>query len=88
MLGKEQKNNLITEYKIHSEDSGSMQVQIALLTQRINQLNEHFKMNRHDYASKMGLMKLVGQRRRFLRYLKKKNESAYQELINRLGLRG
>lgn len=88
MLNKERKETLTQEYQTHGKDTGSIPLQIALLTERINELNKHFQTHSHDYASKMGLMKLVGQRRRFLRYLQKKNESAYKELIARLQLRG
>jgi small subunit ribosomal protein S15 len=87
-MNKERKSALIETYKSHGEDTGSVNVQIALMTERINELNEHFKAHPHDYASKTGLMKLVGQRRRYLRYLKSKSEKSYKELIDRLGIRG
>lgn len=69
-------------------DTGSTEVQVALLTERINLLTEHLREHKHDYHSRRGLMKLVGQRRRLLRYLKRTDAQRYQALIQRLGLRG
>lgn len=83
----EEKNTLIAQYKLHEKDTGSVNMQIALLTQRINELNGHLKNNPKDYASRTGLMKLVGRRRRFLSYLEDSNQKQYKELIDRLGLR-
>jgi small subunit ribosomal protein S15 len=82
------KKDIINTHKLHESDSGSIEVQIALLSNRINDLNGHFKVNQKDYASKRGLMIMVGRRRRFLHYLKSSNESKYYELINKLGIRG
>ena len=82
-----QKAEIIKEYKINPKDTGSVEVQIALLTERIKNLTEHFKTHAHDFGSKRGLLVLVGQRRRFLRYMEKNNEAKYKELVERLGLR-
>lgn len=81
------KNAIVAEYKIHGTDTGSVEVQVALITDRINQLNKHFQAFPKDYASRTGLMKLVGQRRRFLDYLKHNSVSRYEQLIARLGIR-
>jgi small subunit ribosomal protein S15 len=81
------KAELIEKYKRHDGDTGSPEVQIALLTERINHLIEHFKMHHKDHHSRRGLLKMVGQRRRLLDYLKKKNLEKYRTLIKELGLR-
>ena len=86
-LEKEEKNDLITDYKVHDSDTGSPEVQIALLTERINQLIEHLKIHIHDHHSRRGLLKLVGRRRRLLAYLNSKDRERYRALIDRLGLR-
>ncbi len=86
-LTKDEKNGLIQGYGRHEGDSGSPEVQVAMLTQRISQLTEHLKVNQHDQHSRRGLLKLVGQRRRHLKYLNKTNPDSYRELIQRLGLR-
>ena len=85
-MDKEKKNAIIEQYKIHEKDCGSSEVQIALLTERINQLTEHLKVHRHDHHSQRGILKLVGQRRRLLAYLNKENLESYQNLIAKLGL--
>jgi len=82
-----QKNEIINQYKRHEKDTGSPDVQIALLTERINHLTEHFKFHKKDFHSRRGLLKLVGQRRRLLDYLKKIDLSRYRSLIESLGLR-
>ncbi len=82
-----QKDTLIKQYHIHEKDTGSPEVQIALLTTRINQLIEHLKLHKHDHGSRQGLLKLVGQRRRHLTYLSKKDADRYKEIIAKLGLR-
>jgi len=82
-----QKETIIKQYHIHDSDTGSPEVQIALLTTRINQLIEHLKTHKHDHGSRHGLLKLVGQRRRHLTYLSKKDASRYKEIIAKLGLR-
>ncbi|MEM8530743.1 MAG: 30S ribosomal protein S15 [Chloroflexota bacterium] len=86
-LEKEEKNDLIGDYKVHDSDTGSPEVQIALLTERINQLIEHLKIHIHDHHSRRGLLKLVGRRRRLLAYLNSKDRERYRALIDRLGLR-
>ncbi|HLG50564.1 MAG: 30S ribosomal protein S15 [Chloroflexi bacterium] len=86
-LDKSQKAAIIDEYRIHPNDTGSPEVQIALLTERINQLIEHLKVHKKDHHSRRGLLKLVGQRRRYLRYLTRQDVTRYQNIINRLGLR-
>jgi small subunit ribosomal protein S15 len=87
MVTKEQKKDIIEHHKIHEHDTGSPEIQVALLTQRINQLTEHFKVHQKDHHSRRGLLKMVGKRRRLLEYLKDKSVERYQGLINELGLR-
>ncbi len=84
---KEVKEQIVTDFKIHDSDTGSSQVQIALLTKRIVELTEHFKIHKKDHHSRRGLLKMVSQRRRLLDYLKKKNIEQYHEVVSRLGLR-
>ena len=86
-MEKEQKTNIINKFASHKGDTGSTEVQIALLTERINQLTGHMVANRHDYHSQRGLLKLVGHRRRLLAYLNKEDASRYRNLITKLGLR-
>ena len=86
-MDKERKSTIIEQFGLHEGDSGSTDVQVALLTERINQLTEHLKVHRHDYHSQRGLLKLVGQRRRLLNYLKREDVARYQALIVKLGLR-
>ena len=87
MLSKEQKTQIIEEYGMSPDDTGSSQVQVALISHRINYLTEHLRANKSDMSSRRGLLKLVGQRRRHLNYLQKKDPQAYRDLIQRLGLR-
>lgn len=87
MLKREQKESIIKEYAIKDGDTGSVEVQVALLTEEIKILTEHLKVNIHDFHSKRGLLKKVGQRRSLLEYLKKTDVNRYRELIKRLGLR-
>lgn len=87
MLEKEKKQGVIEEYKIHSADTGSPEVQVAILTTRIRELTEHLKIHKKDHHSQRGLLKMVGSRRRLLQYLKNKDFGRYSELIQRLGLR-
>ena len=87
MLTKEQKNELIRTYGKNEHDSGSTEVQIALLTSRIVYLTEHFKQQPKDFHSRRGLLRLVGRRRNFLNYLKAENVDRYQEIIKKLGIR-
>jgi small subunit ribosomal protein S15 len=86
-LAKEAKTETIGQYRTHPTDTGSPEVQVALLTQRINGLTEHFKTHVKDNHSRRGLLKLVQQRRRLLDYLRRKNVDRYREVINRLGIR-
>ncbi|MFN8372059.1 MAG: 30S ribosomal protein S15 [Anaerolineae bacterium] len=86
-LTKDQKNELMKSFARHEGDTGSPQVQIALLTSRIQQLTEHLQTHKHDQHSRRGLLKLVGQRRRQLNYLNENDPESYRELIKRLGLR-
>lgn len=83
----EEKQEIFRDYGTHEGDTGSAQVQVAMLTKRINQLIEHHKFHKHDEHSRRGLLKLVGQRRRLLAYLRKNYPEEYQNLIMRLGLR-
>ena len=86
-LSQEEKNTIIKEFATHEGDTGSPEVQVALLTRRIVTLNDHFKTHKHDHHSRRGLLKLVGQRRRLTRYLAKKDYARYRTLIAALGLR-
>lgn len=81
------KKKIIDEYKVHDSDTGSPEVQVALLTERINYLTEHFKTHKKDYHSRRGLLKLVGSRRKLLEYLKKKDIERYRAIVKKLGLR-
>ncbi len=87
MLSNEEKQKIISNYKIHETDTGSPEVQIAILTERINQLNEHLKVNKKDHHSRRGLLKMVGKRRGLLNYLREKDIERYRKLIGQLGLR-
>jgi small subunit ribosomal protein S15 len=86
-LTKERKTGIIADYQTHSGDTGSPEVQVAILSDRINYLTEHFKAHAKDHHSRRGLLKLVGQRRRLLDYLKSKDTNRYADLIRRLGIR-
>ena len=86
-LTKEQKEDIIKKYAKSENDTGSSEVQIAILTQEINELTDHLKVHIHDYHSRRGLLKKVGQRRNMLQYLAKKDIQSYREVIKKLGLR-
>lgn len=86
-LAGEKKREIIDQYKLHEGDTGSPEVQIAMLTERINYLTEHLKEHRKDHHSRRGLLKMVGQRRRLLNYLKDKAVDRYRVIVERLGLR-
>ncbi|MCK4863045.1 MAG: 30S ribosomal protein S15 [Dehalococcoidales bacterium] len=86
-MDKEKKTEIIGTYQAREGDTGSTEVQVALLTERINQLTTHMTANRHDYHTQRGLLKLVGQRRRLLAYLSREDVGRYNQLIKRLGLR-
>jgi small subunit ribosomal protein S15 len=87
MLTAEKKEKIITDFETHKGDTGSPEVQIALLTTKINELTEHLKVHPKDHASRRGLLKMVGNRAALLKYVSKKSLKRYQEIINRLGLR-
>ena len=87
VLQRDQKAELIGSYQVHNSDTGSPEVQVALLSERISYLTQHFKIHAKDHHSRRGLLKLVGQRRRLLDYLKTKDSGRYTDLIGRLGLR-
>ncbi len=87
MLSKDRKTEVITTYKTHDGDTGSPEVQVAILSERITYLTDHFKTHAKDHHSRRGLLKLVGQRRRLLDYVKRKDADRYLELIKRLGIR-
>ena len=86
-LSKSEKDVIIQEFHVHPDDTGSPEVQIALLTKRIEQLSEHLKIHKKDKHSRRGLLKLVGQRRRHLDYLSRKDAERYKAIVERLGLR-
>lgn len=87
MITKEEKSRIIEEYKMHDGDTGSPEVQIAVLTYRINTLTEHLKLNKKDHHSRRGLLKMVGHRRNLLGYLQKKDIERYRAIVEKLGLR-
>ena len=86
-MTKERKQEILSTYAKHEGDTGSTEVQVALLTERINELTEHLKVHKKDNHSRRGLLKMVGQRRNMLNYLQKKDEERYQVLVEKLGLR-
>ena len=86
-LLKEAKADLVRQYRQHDQDTGSPEVQVAILSERINNLTEHFKTHVKDNHSRRGLLKLVGQRRQLLDYLRRTNEASYKNLIDKLGIR-
>lgn len=87
VLVKEKKKKVIEDYKTHTQDTGSTEVQIALLTERINNLSGHFKSHNKDHNSRRGLLSMVGKRRRLLNYLKKKDIKKYEAILEKLSLR-
>jgi small subunit ribosomal protein S15 len=87
MIDTQEKKTIITDVGRHAKDTGSSEVQVALLTARIKDLTEHFKIHEGDHHSRRGLLRLVGRRRRLLEYIKRKDLESYKNLINRLGLR-
>lgn len=87
MLAREAKEKIVTDYRAHDTDTGSAPVQIALLSQRINELTEHFRIHKKDHHSRRGLLMMVSQRRSLLNYLKQTNIQRYHEVVGRLGLR-
>jgi len=87
MIDKEKKQQLIEEYKVHDADTGSTEVQVAILTARIKELTEHMRVHKKDFHSRRGLLIMVGKRRKLLQYLRDRDFNRYQNLIQRLGLR-
>lgn len=87
MIQKEKKQSIMAEYRTHEGDTGSPEVQVAVLTERIRELTEHLKVHKKDFHSRRGLLKMVGHRRKLLRYLQDKDFNRYRSLIERLGLR-
>jgi len=87
MIAAEQKTKIVGDYRIHEKDTGSPEVQIALLTQRINDLRSHFDTHKKDHSSRRGLLKLVSRRNQLLKYLTREDRARYQQIIGRLGLR-
>lgn len=87
-LLQERKHEIINEYQIHETDTGSADVQVAMLTERINKLSAHLRINKKDHASRRGLLKMIGQRKRLLAYIMKQDQERYRALITRLGIRG
>jgi small subunit ribosomal protein S15 len=87
VIRKEKKQEIIGTYKTHESDTGSPEVQVAVLTERVRELTEHLKIHKKDFHSRRGLLKMVGQRRKLLRYLREKDFNRYRGLIERLGLR-
>ncbi len=86
-LSQEEKNKIIEEFRTHEKDTGSAEIQIAILTKQIETLNEHLRKHKKDHHSRRGLLKMVGRRRNLLNYLRKKDIARYRELIQKLGLR-
>ena len=87
-LDTAEKQKLIESHQVHATDTGSVEVQIAMLSERISKLSDHLQGNIHDYASRQGLLKMIGKRKRLLSYIKDKNLQNYQDLIKKIGIRG
>ncbi|NEQ24400.1 MAG: 30S ribosomal protein S15 [Microcoleus sp. SIO2G3] len=87
-LTQERKHEIIDGYQVHDTDTGSVDVQVAMLTDRINRLSNHLKTNKKDHSSRRGLLQMIGRRKRLLSYLRKEDIQRYQNLIQRLGIRG
>jgi len=87
-LTQQRKQELISEYQVHDTDTGSTEVQVAMLTERISRLSEHLRSNQKDHSSRRGLLKLIGQRKRLLSFLQSEDKQKYQNLLTRLGIRG
>ena len=87
-LDTAEKQKLIEKHQVHATDTGSVEVQVAMLSERISKLSDHLQGNIHDFASRQGLLKMIGKRKRLLSYLKLKNEKKYQDLVNKIGIRG
>ena len=87
-LDTAEKQKLIESNQVHATDTGSVEVQVAMLSERISKLSDHLQGNIHDYASRQGLLKMIGKRKRLLSYIKAKNPQNYQDLVNKIGIRG
>ena len=87
-LDTSEKQKLIESHQVHTTDTGSVEVQVAMLSERISKLSDHLQVNIHDYASRQGLLKMIGKRKRLLSYIKDKNSQNYQDLIKKIGIRG
>lgn len=87
-LLQERKQEIISDYQVHETDTGSADVQVAILTERINRLSAHLRGNKKDHSSRRGLLKMIGQRKRLLAYILKQDQERYRALITRLGIRG
>lgn len=87
-LTQQQKQEIINSYQVHETDTGSAELQVAFLTERINRLSTHLKTNKKDFASRQGLLRMIGRRKRLLAYIQKQSKERYQNLIGRLGIRG
>ena len=87
-LDTAEKQKLIQSHQVHATDTGSVEVQVAMLSERISKLSDHLQGNIHDYASRQGLLKMIGKRKRLLNYIKEKDITNYQELVKKIGIRG
>jgi small subunit ribosomal protein S15 len=87
-LLQQRKHEIISDYQVHETDTGSADVQVAMLTERINRLSEHLKSNKKDHSSRRGLLKMIGNRKRLLAYIQKQDNDRYRALITKLGIRG
>ena len=87
-LNTAEKQKLIESHQVHATDTGSVEVQVAMLTERISKLSDHLQGNIHDYASRQGLLKMIGKRKRLLSYIKENNIQKYQDLVKKIGIRG
>lgn len=87
-LLQERKHEIIAEYQVHETDTGSADIQVAILTERINKLSEHLRANKKDHTSRRGLLKMIGHRKRLLSYIQQHSQERYKALITRLGIRG
>ena len=87
-LNTQEKQKIINKHQTHGTDTGSAEVQVAMLSQRISQLSSHLQNNNHDFSSRQGLLKMIGQRKRLLNYVKQKSQARYDALVTKLGIRG
>ena len=87
-LNTQEKQKIINKHQTHGTDTGSAEVQVAMLSQRISQLSSHLQNNNHDFSSRQGLLKMIGQRKRLLNYVKQKSQTRYNTLVTKLGIRG